>query len=141
MSDAISALARVRDGMTTRDPALLQRIGFAERQRDVAVWLRCLYGAIEDRRPTLAIVTGVRFPDEAEMIQEMGGHLVRVIRLEPDGQPFIDPDRDPRHEVERFARQLPAEAEITAQSGDLDTIRRFACVYVGDVLGVPSNAP
>lgn len=121
-SDAVSAVARAKHGMTTRDPRELQRVGMAYRKDDPSVWLRCLYGAIEDRSPRLALVTGVRFPDEADMIREMGGHIIKVVRTEPDGSYFVDPHRDANAEVERSIDRIAFAQEVIARSGDIQSI-------------------
>lgn len=124
MSDALSAVARWSGEMTTRDPRALQRIGEAARQDRPGVWLRCLYGTIEDKQPDVAVVTGIRYPNEAAMIREMGGALVRVERYEADGSLYICPHRDPNHVSESFAATLEVDAVIRARSGDTDGIKR-----------------
>lgn len=84
MSDAISVVARVTHGMTTRDRTTLRRLGLEARESDSSVWCRALYWLIDEHRPTLAIITGIRFEDEAQMVREMGGTLLRVRRLNLD---------------------------------------------------------
>lgn len=112
--------------MSKRDPKALQRIGWALRQERPTVWIDALYWTIDDKRPPLAIVTGVRFKDEAQMIRQMGGRIVRVVRVEHDGRPFIDPERDPDHAVEREIVDIPADAEVVARSGDVEALTAFA---------------
>jgi hypothetical protein len=125
-SDAIAAYARALGAMSARDPKLMQVIGWDRRQANPDVWLQALYGAIADRAPSLAIVTGVRFRDEAQMIREMGGRIVRVVRLEPDGQPFRDPGRAWDHPTEREIPLIPHDVEIVAQSGDMGRLEALA---------------
>src|SRR5262245_48625388 len=128
-SDAISAYARVSGRMTNRDPSVLQEIGWLMRLQRPSVWLDALYGTICDRCPSLAVITGVRFTDEAQMIRQMGGKLVRVVRVEPDGSPFVDPARDPAHPTESEISSIMVDAELVAASGDIDRLRReAACV-------------
>lgn len=100
LSDGISAVARACHGMGVRDPRMLQLVGLACRRKDPDVWLRTLYGAIQDRAPQLALVTGVRFPDEAALVRSMGGVVVEVRRWNPDGSRFVSADRDPDHPTE-----------------------------------------
>lgn len=122
-SDAISAYARVAAGMTARDPVLLQAIGYEMRQGRPDVWLGALYGAIADRQPRLALITGVRFQDEADLVRRMGGVLIRVARVDADGAPFLATDRDNDHATERFIDGLVADREVTNVSGRLDLFR------------------
>jgi hypothetical protein len=96
-ADALKALARVRHGMTRKDAPLLQRLGLEAREHDVEVWLRAVYWAIEDARPAIAVITDVRFENEAEFVRGMGGTLVRVSRVSEDGVPYVDPSRPATH--------------------------------------------
>lgn len=93
-SDAIAAYCRVQGGMTRRDPRLLQQVGFAMRQTAPAIWLDALYWRIDEVRPKLAVITGVRFPDEVAMVREMGGALIWVDRVRDDGSIVTATDRD-----------------------------------------------
>jgi hypothetical protein len=110
--------------MAVRDPRILQDVGMRFRESHSGVWLDALYGAIEDRQPAVALVTGVRFPDEAALIRSMGGRLLRVVRVTPDGSVYVSDDRDPSHRVEAEIDRLQADAVITAISGDLDGLTR-----------------
>jgi hypothetical protein len=118
-SDALAVECRVHHGMTKRDPALLQRIGMARRDAQPGVWIDALYGAIADRQPEVAVITGVRFHDEAEMIRAIGGHLIRVERVDSHGQRYVTDDRDPNHAAEQQIDSLKCDAMLVANSGDL----------------------
>lgn len=118
-SDALSVECRVHHGMTKRHPQLLQDVGMMWRDARPGVWLDALYGAICDRQPDIAVITGVRFQDEADLVRAIGGTLVRVVRLDSHGQPYVTDDRDPSHRAEREIAALPVDAELVAQSGDL----------------------
>jgi hypothetical protein len=134
-SDALSVECRLHHGMQARDPRMLQDVGIMFRQARPGVWLDTLYHAIVDRQPDVAIVTGVRFPDEAAMVRDMGGCLLRVTRVEPDGRRFIADDRNQSHVVERDIDAIVTDGEIVARSGDLaglerqllDWLPRIAC--------------
>lgn len=100
-ADALYAIARVEHGMTTKDPKLLQYLGTeVYRAKDPDVWLRALYHTLLDKRPTVAIVTDVRFPNEARLVKEMGGTLIKVERVAKDGTPHRDPNRSQTHPSE-----------------------------------------
>ena len=46
------------------------------------------------------VVADVRLLNEANFIKGVRGKLLRTIRYNADGSPFIDPNRDPKHESE-----------------------------------------
>lgn len=102
-SDAVAAHARATGEMDARDPRVLQIVGNRERERDPDVWLRCLYRSIEDRMPRLAVVTGVRFPNEVEMIRAMGGSVIKIERAldASHASRFVATDRDMAGPTER----------------------------------------
>lgn len=125
-SDAIASYARVTGQMTTRDPKLMQQVGWSLRTQNPSVWLDALYGAIADRRPPLAIVTGVRFTDEADMIRAMDGRIIRVLRREPSGELFKDPEREWNHPTERQIPDIRHDMELIANSGDLSALEAQA---------------
>jgi hypothetical protein len=120
-SDALSVEARVHHGMTKRDPQLLQNVGMRMRETHPRVWLDCVYRAIEDRQPEVAIVTGVRFHDEANMIRDMGGRILRIVRVD-NGVRYISPDRNPNHPAERTIDELHHDFEIVTGSGDMTSL-------------------
>lgn len=94
MSDAIAHECRLHHGMTTRDPRLLQKVGYALRQAVPTIWLDAVYWRIVEARPRLALITGVRFPDELAMVRAMGGQTVWVDRVREDGRFVRAADRD-----------------------------------------------
>lgn len=123
-SDALSAYCRVHHGMVKRKPALLQDVGMALRESRPGVWLDALYGAIQDRQPETALITGIRFEDEANLVRAIGGVVVRVVRLEPSGAAYVTDDRDPTHRAEAGLEAVRADEEIHALSGDLRGLER-----------------
>lgn len=109
-SDAVAVVARINGLMTTRDAAALQKVGTRYRETvGTDVWVRCLHGAIQDRRPQLAIVTGIRYPNELDWLREVHGTLVGVVR---PGAPSLT-DRDPSHPVEQHVADLLRQADVT----------------------------
>jgi hypothetical protein len=126
-SDGIAAVARARGVMgLNRDAPVLQDIGFEMRQTIPQVWLNVLYGAISDRRPRIAVITGVRFEDEADMIREMGGIVVRMIRLCANGTPYESPDRPSTHPVEMGMLSIRADMTFTSMDGDMQDFPAYA---------------
>jgi hypothetical protein len=123
LSDAVAVVARVYHGMGARDAWTLQTVGTAMRMIDPSVWLRCVHGAIADKRPPLAVITGVRYPDEAQMVRDMGGVIVGIGRA---SAPALI-DRDPSHVVESHIDQLLSTADLVYTAPnvpDAVTLRR-----------------
>ena len=101
-ADALYAVARVEHGMTTKDAPLLQRLGTeVYRQRDPEIWVRTVYYTLLDKRPPVAVLTDVRFPNEAQFVKDLGGTLIKVERFTEDGTtPHRDPSRSLTHPSE-----------------------------------------
>jgi hypothetical protein len=134
-SDAVAVVARALHGMTTRHVGQLQQVGTDYRASvDAEVWLRCTYHAIEDRRPPLAIITGLRTPEDVDMVRQMGGTVVRVTR-ERAGAPFIATDRDPAHPIEQQIDRLHADLNVLIQDGNVEMIPR-AARWVAEQIGL-----
>ena len=126
LSDAISVVCRVFHGMTRRDPGLLQRVGFDQRLLTPSVWLDALYWKIDEDRPSLAIITGVRFPDEADMVHLMGGTVIRVRRVTDHGLPYQATDRNLAHPVEQSMSGIPVAAEWLNTDGHPEALLKQA---------------
>jgi hypothetical protein len=99
-ADALKMYCRLVHGMTKKDAALLQRIGQEKRQEDPLFWVKQVYWSIEEIRPPVAVITDVRYQNEAEFLKSIGGTLINVTRYTEDGSVFIDPHRDPTHPSE-----------------------------------------
>lgn len=145
-ADALKAYCRVELGMTSKDGALLQKVGVARRNVDTDVWVRALYHTLAERRPEVAIITDMRFPNEVAMVHEMGGYAVKVERRLSDGRLFRTQDRDPDHSSETALDGFDGfNAVIDNPDGDmcgfeiatLDTFRELtvglpAVAFAGD---------
>ena len=119
-SDAISAVCRVQHGMTVRDPPLLQKVGLEARQERPGVWLDAVYWKLEEDRPPLAVITGVRFPDEVEMIRSLGGEVWRVDRFNRGGSPFVATDRPDGHPTETALDGFAFDRVLSNTTGSMD---------------------
>jgi hypothetical protein len=122
-SDAISTYCRVAHGMKTRDPVLLQRVGLDARRSNPSTWIDALYWRIHEDSPKLALITGVRFPDEVQMIRDMGGKVWRIDRFARDGHRFVASDRAPDHPTETALDNVSLDT-IIRNDGSLEDFRR-----------------
>lgn len=124
-ADALKAVSRVQWGMRQKDAPLLQRVGVAYRSIDPEIWLRALYWTIAEQQPPVALITDLRFPNEFDLVREMGGFTVKVERRGADGALFVPADRDPNHESEiALAHETRWDAVITNPEGEMETFRR-----------------
>jgi hypothetical protein len=76
---------------------ILQWWGTKVRETDPDHWVNIVAAKILDDFPRIAVITDVRFPNEAEWIDGQGGFLVEVIRTNQDGTRYFDKGRDPKH--------------------------------------------
>lgn len=116
LADALRCYCRVEHGMTVKDAPLLQKVGVAMRQRNPNVWIDTLYWQLVENAPRIAVITDVRFQNEADFVKALGGKLIRVTRLINDeGDPYQATDRDPNHVSETELNAYPWDYEIRAR--------------------------
>jgi hypothetical protein len=61
--------------------SLLQWYGTEfRRKQDPEVWVKRLRKTLEEHNPDVALITDVRFPNEAEYIKQQGGTLIKCVR-------------------------------------------------------------
>lgn len=121
-SDALYSLARSQHGMTTKDAPLLQRVGVEARGRDLLVWIKTAFWRIADLAPQIAIISDVRFTNEAEAVQSYGGRLYRV-RRSVNGVPFVDPSRPADHISETELDSFDGWNMTIENNGTTDDLR------------------
>ena len=122
-SDAIAAYCRVSRGMTVRDPVLLQDVGYELRETRPDLWVEALYWRLEEDRPRTALVTGVRFPNEVQMIRSIGGEVWRIDRLTASGEPFRATDRPEDHPTETALSEALFDHVLVNRTGQMDQFR------------------
>lgn len=117
LADALRCYCRVAHGMTTKDAPLLQRVGVEMRERNPSIWIDTLYWQLVENAPRIAVITDVRFNNEANFVRQMGGMMVRVQRISPTtGEPFQATDRDPNHVSETELDSYLWDTTIVASS-------------------------
>jgi len=88
--------------ITKADPiygytAILQWYGSnVARKANPNCWVEALDKRLQIEKPQIAVVSDVRFENEAKYIKDSGGYMVEVRRCK-DGVQFIDAGRDPNH--------------------------------------------
>jgi hypothetical protein len=90
-------------------------------------WIDIVASRIELEQPDIAVITDVRFPNEAAFIKNHDGFLVEIIRVNKDGTRFLDPSRDPNHTSEvALDDYLGWDFTIRCKDGDLTALRSKA---------------
>jgi len=105
--------------------AILQWFGTeVMRKKNPDHWVHVLNDKIEFDNPEIAIVTDVRFPNEAAWVKNHDGFLVEVIRLNEDGTRYYDPNRDKNHISETALDEYNGwDYIILCKSGDLKSLK------------------
>lgn len=128
-SDAIVAHARAFGLMgAKKNPQLLQTLGadIYRKHINADYWIRQLQYSIAADSPRVALVTGVRFTNEFEWIQENNGICVQVIRVNETGGQWISPDRPARHLSEVELDGAVWDYTVSAADGNLEELRKAA---------------
>jgi hypothetical protein len=97
-------------------------------------WVHRLNERIGAEGPDVAVITDIRFPNEAEYVKKNDGYLVEVIRKNADGTRYLDPGRDPNHPSETALDDYNWDFTIIAKSGDLDALKNKALGVLANIL-------
>lgn len=116
------------DNNKYRFTPLLQNYGTEyARSQDADYWIKALDKKIQADLPKIAVITDVRFPNEAEYIKQNGGYLIEVRRLNADGSQFLDTGRDPNHPSETSLDNYEGyDFTIEVKDGDLANLRKLS---------------
>jgi len=94
------------------------------RKANPNTWVEALDRRLSHDNPEIALVTDVRFPNEAEYIKQNGGFMVEVRRYK-DGIQFIDAGRDPKHVSETALDGYEGwDYVIECQDGNLTDLKK-----------------
>ena len=97
------------------------------RKQDPDTWVKALDARIKKEIPEVAVITDVRFSNEAEYIKKAAGYLVKVVRLNSDGTQWIDPGRDAKHPSETALNDYQGwDFELEVQDGDLEILKKYS---------------
>lgn len=111
-AEALYEECRTIHGMTEKDAPLLQKVGAARRAENPNYWIDKVFDQIA-QKPALdvALITDVRYQNEAKHIRDRGGRLINVVRLTANGSRYIADDRPANH---------PSEIELDDYVWDYD---------------------
>ncbi len=133
LADALRCYCRVEHGMTVKDAPLLQKVGVEMRGRNPQVWIDTLYWTLVENAPRIAVITDVRFYNEAAFVRQMGGMMVKVQRVSRvTGEPFQATDRDPKHVSEMELEHYAWDHTIVAS--DMKELRTAVAGYFYPIL-------
>ena len=104
----------------------LVRFGNAGREQDENFWVDRLLEKILAQKTDVALITGIRFPNEGKWVGTLNGVLARIRRLNSDGSEFISRDRDPNDITETAHYHLLANYELVAMTGQDEWLRSQA---------------
>jgi hypothetical protein len=88
-------------------------------------WVRALEKSWIESGVENAVVTDVRFPNEAEWIHRQGGTLVRIRRVNPGDWTIFNNGLGFDHPSERHVAALPADVDWTIETGKLDWLNEL----------------
>lgn len=113
---------------------VLQWYGTYARETDADVWVKVVAQSIEKDKPQIAIITDVRFPNEAAFVKEKGGYTCECIRIMEDGKQYTDPGRDPNHISETALDNYDWDFIIRVKNGDLRSLQVKAIGVLQDCI-------
>ena len=105
-------------GMKEKDAPLLQRVGQERRAQDELYWVNKVFQQIDSYKPDIALISDVRYENEARHIQQHGGFLVGVFRMNQDGTRYIADDRPADHPSETELDNWNWDYRLVARTGD-----------------------
>lgn len=113
-----------------KHPKLLQWWGTEYRRtQDPNYWTDKLFASIPSNLD-IALVTDVRFPNEADGIKQRGGYNIQVRRLNEDGGPFYSIDRPQEHPSEIALDYYNWDFRIANQHGHPALLGEVAITHV-----------
>lgn len=129
-AEALYRECREQHGMTEKDAPLLQKVGMARRAENENYWVDQVAAAIDKDKPGIAVLTDVRFPNEAKFVHSRGGILVNVSRLNESGTPYVATDRPADHPSETALDNLRWDYYIKAFTGEAALVEQLAICIV-----------
>jgi hypothetical protein len=114
---------KTRQECTSGDIGELIALGASRRSQNPNYWMEMVLAEIAEDKADIAVCPNIRFVDEAIAIQAVGGKIVRVTALNPDGSEFVSRSRDPNDASETSQRQIVADYFLTTKRGESDLLK------------------
>jgi hypothetical protein len=113
-----------------KHPKLLQWWGTEFRRNNFGqdYWVKKTFANIPANLD-IAMITDVRFPNEATAIEERGGYTIQCIRLREDGTPFVDSSRPADHPSETALDNWNWNFRIVTPNGHAALTGEVAITY------------
>jgi len=121
----------IRQGITRADCTRVEldalvALGHEGRAIDEYHWLFRLEARIVALKVDIAVIPGIRFPNEIDWLRSFNGTIARVKRYNVDGSLYISPDRDPNDPMETCIERVVADYEISAATGQESWLKNQA---------------
>lgn len=117
-ADELYRICKEEYGMKEKDAPLLQKIGDGRRQEvGLDYWIKKLAIKMASFNG-IAVITDMRYTNEAEWVKSSGGLTINVSRLNQDGTPYFAKDRDPNFISEVQLDNWNYDYYIKAKTGD-----------------------
>lgn len=134
-AEALYQECRALHGMKDKDAPLLQKVGAQRRAEDPNYWVKQVFNKITPAID-IAIISDVRYQNEADAIKQAGGSLVNVTRLYSSGRPFVADDRPANHPSETELDGYNWDYFIKAKSGDAALVGEQAITIAEFIRGL-----
>jgi hypothetical protein len=82
-----------RKDMTRAQLEVLIDVGREKRLQDEDFWIRQVAEDIKEDRVEVALIPNLRYQNEAKIVRQLGGYVVRLARLNENGSVYISDDR------------------------------------------------
>jgi hypothetical protein len=118
-ADALYKVCREEYGMKEKDAFLLQKVGEGRRNEfGLNYWIDQLAISMAEFNG-IAVITDMRYTNEADWVKGRGGFTIQVTRLNEDGTQYIAADRDPNFISEIQLDSYNYDAYIRSKSSVL----------------------
>lgn len=125
-----------REELSDDEKVVLIEVGREMRAKNERFWLDQIDVAMHEDDSDIALVPNIRYRNEVEWLQQRGGVLVKVVRLNENGTQYISPDR-PANDISETDLDLqPADYYITSHSGEDALVCEYALTILHFLLGL-----
>jgi hypothetical protein len=115
--------------------AMLQYYGTGiVRAENPDAWVSKVRERIELEKPDVAVLTDVRFENEAGYVKQSDGVLLKIVRLKEDGSVYQDPNRPPHISEEALENYTGWDLVVKAPDGMIDSLKEAGRLIAEGVL-------